>query len=127
MNLDELFSGSFLKAADLKGRTVKLVIDSVTVEEFDDGKKPVIHFAGKDKGLVMNKTNYQFIKKYYSENSENWKGKPLELFPEDVSFQGKLVEAIRVRVPQDAKAAQAAAPAASQDAPPADFDDDIPF
>jgi len=61
MKLSEVFSGNYLKADDLQGRTVPVTISRVEVKEFDDGKKIVIHFDGKDKCLVCNKTNCSII------------------------------------------------------------------
>ena len=47
-SVSELFPSRFLKAADLKGRTVKAKIKKVEVEEIgqDRDEKPVVYFEG---------------------------------------------------------------------------------
>ena len=59
--------GSFLKQEDLQGRAVKAVIGSVgldDVKDTDSGKtekKLVMHFVGKDKALILNRTNCESL------------------------------------------------------------------
>ena len=97
MKLSEVFSGNYLKADDLQGRTVPVTISRVEVKEFDDGKKIVIHFDGKDKCLVCNKTNCSIIAENVgSDDTDHWAGKRISLTVKKVEFQGKLVPAIRV-------------------------------
>ena len=67
----------------------------------DDGKqKPVIYFRGKEKGLVCNATNYDVIADAYGDETDDWAGQPIELYPTKVPFKGQLTDAIRVRIPQ---------------------------
>ncbi len=132
MKMSQAFPSSFLKASDLGGAMVTVTIGSVTMEKVGEGEeKPCIHFDGKDKGLVLNKTNAAVIVNSYGDESDHWTGKPIQLFSAQVSFQGRMVDAIRVRIPQ--QQTQAAPSAAAQQPPPnvgmnSDFDDlDIPF
>lgn len=132
MNVNDVYGGSFLKAADLQGRTVQVQISAVSLETFDnDEKKLAVHFVGKDKALITNKTNAAMIAASYTEETDNWIGKVIELHAEKVGFQGKIVDALRVRIPAPAAVAQpAAAPASpSQEfqQPAAEYEDDIPF
>ena len=114
MRVDEIFGGSFLKADDLQGKTVRVTISAVDVKEFDDGNKIVISFQGKDKKLVCNKTNSSIIAENLgSQETEDWVGKVISLTVKKVEFQGKLVPAIRVVLedqPAPAKAKRAPAP-----------------
>ncbi len=125
--LNEVFSGGFLKAEDIQGRSPKVTIESVEVKEFDDGKKLLLHFVGKDKALVCNKTNSAIIQEVLgSDDTDEWEGKTIQLCVRKVEFSGKLVPAIRVVLEQN-------------DAPPAksgktaprhqeeEGDQDIPF
>ncbi len=97
MKLSEVFSGNYLKADDLQGRTVPVTISKVEVKEFDDGNKIVVFFAGKDKSLVCNKTNASIIAENLgSDDTDLWTNGKISLCVKKVEFQGKLVPAIRV-------------------------------
>jgi len=101
MKVSEVYAGSFLKAADLQGRAVMATIDRVTLEKFDDeGSKLVAHFRGKNLGLVLNKTNSAIVAGAYGDDTDAWHGRPLEIFPDKTTFGGRLVDCIRVRIPQ---------------------------
>ena len=98
MNLDNLYPSKWLKASDLKGQTVPVTISRVLLEDIgDDAGKPVIYFHGRDKGLVLNKTNAMSIGLVHGQETDGWVGKTIELFPTVVMFQGQNVPAIRVR------------------------------
>ncbi len=104
MKFDDMFPGKFLKAADLNGNPVKATIERVELQDVaGQGKehdyKPVLFFQGKQKGLVLNKTNAQAIVGAYGEDTEAWRGKELEIYPDKTPFQGKIVDCIRVRIP----------------------------
>lgn len=115
MELSQVFGGDSLKAADLNGAEPTVTIATVTMKEFDKGNKLVITFVGKKKCLVCNKTNANRIAFAHTSNTDNWVGKKIQLYTDLVDFQGKAVEAIRVR-PIKTPAPQAAT---------ADFDDSI--
>lgn len=100
MKVSEVFSGDYLKAADLQGAEPTVVIASVEVKEFDDGNKFLIAFQNKKKGLVANKTNSRRIAMLYGDDTDNWIGKEIVLYTDMVDFQGSTVEAIRVRGPK---------------------------
>lgn len=121
MRIGDAFPSAFLKASDLQGRSFVVTIDTVVTEEMIDGKKkPVVHFQGTDKGLVLNMTNANAMSKAFgSDETDTWKGQSIELFASTTDFMGDVVDCIRVRaVPDQAPAqAQSAAPPA---APPAD-------
>jgi hypothetical protein len=95
-NINDIFSGGFLKADDLQGKTVPVTISKVEVKDFDDGKKLILHFANKDKALVANKTNSNIIAEMFGNETDNWEGKKIKLTTKKVEFQGKLVPSIRV-------------------------------
>jgi len=99
VNINQAFPSNFLKAADLAGKKVTLRVDSVVMEDIGDGEKPVMHFMGKDKGLVLNKTNAGTISSAYGPDTDNWYGKEVKLYPTKVSYQGQMVDAIRVEIP----------------------------
>jgi len=96
MKLNNVFGGDYLKAEDLQGKSVPVVIESVDVKDFDDGKKLIIRFEGKDKTLVCNRTNASILEETLgSSDTDDWIGKRAVLVTKKVEFQGKLVPAIR--------------------------------
>lgn len=99
--VSEAFPSQFLRAADLQGRTIRAQIDSVRFEDVGSEQKLIVYFAGKDKGLVLNKTNASTVAMAFGDETDNWQGNMIELFPQAVAFQGQMVPAIRVRVPAE--------------------------
>ena len=97
--VSEAYPSNLLKAADLKGRTIKATIQKVAFEEIGQNKdrKPVIYFDGAEKGLVLNKTNATEIAAAHGDEMDEWAGKEIELFSQMVPYQGQNVAAIRVR------------------------------
>lgn len=132
-SINDAFPSNYLKAADLKGRNVTVTMDRVEFEVLGDNKKLILYFEGKDRGLVLNKTNANNIANAYGDDTDDWIGKQIVLFEAMVDFQGRTVPAIRVRMPQiKDKPKQAVRPASAdmQDrrpVPPDDMNDEIPF
>lgn len=135
MRIDSAFPSTYLKAADLQGRNVTVTMDHVKMEDIGGDHKPILYFRGKEKGLVLNKTNSNNISAAYGYETDAWAGQTIELFPTMVDFQGKSVEAIRCRAPRNGAQTRTAAAAPQQHpyAPPQydaggrDLDDEIPF
>ena len=134
-NINNLFPSKWIKAADLPAGGITLNIANLVMEDVDESKPPmpVIHFHGHDKGLVLNKTNGQMLAHIFGNpDTDAWVGKPVMLVSEPVQFQGRIVDAVRVK-PASAQAAAVPpvqqAPPAPQAAAPTDapFDDSIPF
>lgn len=135
MRISAAFPSEYLKAADLQDRNVKVAIAGVEMRDVGDDHKPVLFFQGKDKGLVLNKTNSNSISAAYGDETEDWIGKEVVLFPAMVEYQGKTMQAIRVRAPTMKDRPQQPRPQlktvenenpAPRTADPA-LDDDIPF
>ena len=131
MRVSEAFPSNYLKASDLQGRNVQVKIDHASYEEMGKEQKLVLYFQGKEKGMVLNKTNANNIAYIYGEEMDDWKGAEIVLFEAMVDFQGKTVPAIRVRAPQRKVAQQShQAPTPQQrhaEVIPAEMDDEIPF
>lgn len=131
-NINEAFPSKYLKAADLKGRSVVVTIDRVEYEAVgqDRQMKPVLYFRGKEKGIVLNKTNAnKIIQLTESPVTEDWSGFTVLIYPSETTFQGDVVDCIRVKgAPNGARAAK---PAPPPEPPPEQIapltDDDIPF
>ncbi len=106
MRISEAFPSNFLKVDDLQNRRVRLTIESVAIEEVGGDSKPVVHFRGKDRGLVLNKTNAAMIEEITGKDEmDDWAGTEIVLYPARVDFQGKRVPAIRVDYVTDNKPA----------------------
>ena len=75
---------NYLKASDLGGSTPTVSINSVELLEFDDDDgskeiKPAVGFQGKEKKLVLNKTNTEALINAFGSQSEDWQGKSVML------------------------------------------------
>ena len=100
MNIQGAFPSQYLKAADLQGRRVTVTIADVKMEDIGGDHKPVLRFQGKDKGMVLNKTNASLIAEIArSDETDEWSGVKIVLYPTKTDFQGKRVDAIRVDDP----------------------------
>ena len=110
-NIDDVFGGAFLKAADLKGAEPTVTIESTEIKKMPDGTHKVdIGFVGKEKHLLANKTNSSRIAFIHGKETEGWVGKKIQLYTDLVDFQGNTVEAIRVRPVKAAEPARKPAP-----------------
>jgi hypothetical protein len=96
-NLNDIYPSAFFKAADLNGATVVKEIADVTLEEIGTDRKLVLHFKDEDKGLVLNKTNSNNIAIVYGMDTDGWIGGIVQLYPTMVDFQGRSMEAIRLK------------------------------
>lgn len=119
--------GSFLKTEDLQGRPVRVVIEAVQIEELkgEDGteKKLVMHFVGKDKGFILNRTNCESLEAICgTDDYAGWAGHTVVLYPTTTKFGVKTVPCLRIRANQ-------AAPPPPPPPPVSDDlgDDPIPF
>ncbi len=99
--LSVMFPGKYVKAEDLGGRQIKVVIESVVMEDvpMTGGKKerkPVISLKGKDKKFIAGKTNGYAIAVLLGIQSSGWLGKTIIIGP-DTDVLGKdVVACIRV-------------------------------
>ena len=97
MRRSDVYPSNYVKCEDLKGKDVTVRIKDVTVEKLGDDEKPVCWFYQKDKGLVLNQTNWDTIEDLHGPESDDWLGKSIVIYPARVMFAGKKVDAIRVR------------------------------
>jgi len=107
------FPSKYLKSADLMGKRVPVTISHVDFEEVakDEADKPVVYFEGRNKGMVLNKTNSDRLCSAFGYLTEEWTGQGVHLYVEKVQFQGNMVDGLRIAVPL----------------PEADEDDELPF
>jgi len=126
---NEAFPTRFFKAADIPSEGLPLKIAKVEQEKVgpDQELKWVVYFKGQDKQLILNGTNWDLIAAaLHEEDSDDWIGKTIELFPTQTPFGKKIVDCIRVRRFRPAPAASARPAKAPPDGDP-DLDDEIPY
>jgi hypothetical protein len=125
MKIGSAFPGTYLKASDLQGRRVQVTIERVEMEDIGGDQKPVIHFRGKDRALVLNKTNANSVWGINgSDDTDDWPGTVVVLYPSKTDFQGKRVDCIRIDPPDTSARPQSR----REPTPPADSDsDEVPF
>jgi hypothetical protein len=93
-------NSDFLKADDIGANFWTVTINKVDMKNFDDGsRKLFVMFGELDKGLVLNKTNADAIGDMHGRNTDGWIGRQIMLMTMPVDYQGKKVNAIRVRAP----------------------------
>ena len=127
MNIESAFPSNYLKASDLGDKSPVVTIDRIEVEPIGRDKeiKPVIYFQGKEKGLVLNKTNAKKIAEITSsKDTDDWSGCQIRIYATETEFAGETVECIRVKAP-----GVAAKPAPKPKPEPVEQleEDEIPF
>lgn len=129
MNIDSAFPSNYLKASDLGDKSPVVTIDRIEVEPIgrDREMKPVIYFQGKEKGLVLNKTNAKKIAELTgSKDTDDWTGCQVRIYATETEFGGETVECIRVKAP--GVAAKAAPKPTPKPEPVHELEEDeIPF
>ncbi|MCP4571458.1 MAG: hypothetical protein GY838_03830 [bacterium] len=99
-DIETYYPSPFLKAADLGGEqrlvTIAKISPPVSVGMGDD-KKPLIHFDGAPKPMVLNVTNFLTIKAMYGSTDTDWVGRQVFIVPTTTEYQGKVVPCIRVK------------------------------
>ena len=117
MKLNDLFPRKYATGGDLAGKSVTLTISHLRLEKMipTPGTAPVekwvVFFKEAQKGIVLSKTlAFQISKAVGSEDTEEWPGKRVTLFPETVNVAGQTRVAIRAR--QAAAPVQTSTPAA---------------
>lgn len=119
MNIHDAFPSNYLKASDLGDAQPNVLIDRVELEPVgrDKEMKPIVYFKGKQKGLVLNKTNSKKIAELAgSPDTEEWAGVSVKLYATETEFAGETVECIRIKSAKPK--ATGTRPAARRAAPP---------
>jgi hypothetical protein len=99
-SINEFFPGRYFKAETLAGKARVLRIGAVERDKLSDGSvKPVVKFEDEPMKLVLNRTNANAIATVYGNNTDNWMGKLIELYPTRTPFGSNMVDAVRVRAP----------------------------
>ena len=133
-SINDIYSGDYLKAADILGKTVPVRINGFSVKEFENNgkveRKLVLAFEGKGKTLVVNKTNASIISSNIgTDDYSQWVGKTITLTTRKVESRGQVVDAIRVQLCEVAAAPAPKPEPITKTDPDVPLDDDgsVPF
>lgn len=135
MDASEFFPGKYMKADDYDDHPI-VTIRRVIKEEVGTEReiRPILFYEGEEKGIVLNKTNTNTIRRLYGDETDDWIGMTVQIGTEMVSFNGETKPAIRIWPPRKTKAGVNAPlkPVAKFDdrnPPPRDggLDEEIPF
>ena len=111
----------FLRAEDLtqdKVLRIKSVTEELVGQGADQQKKLVVWFTNSPKGLALNRTNNRTIRGAYGDDVAGWAGKLIAVFPTQADFRGRLVGAVRVRIPPPKQAKTSVGDALNRSAAP---------
>ena len=99
MDINLAFPSRYVKASDLQGNEVPVVISEAKYEEVgtQGEKKLVLYFQGRKKALICNRTNANRIAWMHGPETDDWVGREIVLTPDLVEFRGQTVEAIRIK------------------------------
>ena len=122
MRMGDVFESKYLKSGNIPEATfVSVIIDRVELanlaqEGHPEEKKPVLFFRGKQKGMVLNKGNWQILEEAYGD-SDDWGGHTCSLYITATNTpDGKPCMGLRVAISK-AKPAPRAAAAVPKPAP----------
>ena len=100
MNVSDMYPSKWISADDLAAGDLSLTITELTMHTFRDDPEPspVLYFSEVDQGFAVNKTNANAIAQLHGPETDDWTGKRITLFRQEVEFAGKMVWGSRVRL-----------------------------
>src|SRR5262245_25754323 len=107
MKRDDLFPSKYLKCADLKGKPRVVEIEQAPIETLknpkgEEQRKVVLYFKGAKKTLPLNLTNFDAVAEITgSDETNDWLGTKIELYPATTMMGGKITDCIRIRRPHE--------------------------
>jgi hypothetical protein len=87
MHRDDVFPSKYFKTADLNGKAVIVEIARAQLETLKNAKgeeqrKIVLYFTQAQKTLPLNMTNFDVVADICGNDTEDWPGKRIELYPD---------------------------------------------
>jgi hypothetical protein len=96
-----ILQSKYLKADDLNGQSRRVLVSHIDLVTMglpgEEEEKHVLFLHDEPKGLVLNKTNARSLADLLGDESDNWAGKAITLYPAEASFRGKPHTVIRIR------------------------------
>ena len=77
-------------------------------------------FTNDERGLVLNKTNNRTLRGAFGDAVDGWVGRVIVVFSTETDLRGKMVPALRVRIPPPKQTAGSGDAAAAPAKPPVD-------
>jgi len=103
-DVSDLLGGQYLHNENLPQENNGHVVWRVTEfrkDTFQGRRRGLLCFDGTDKALVLNQTNLKTLVEAWGTESDLWIGRPLELYRDWTTMQGRTVACIRLRIPQN--------------------------
>jgi len=104
MKLSKMFPKRYATGEDLQGKPVTLTIATIVSEKMHpqpnapEVERWVAHFKEAKKGVILSRTlAYQFAEILGSEDTDDWLGKRITLYPQPMLVAGRHLTAIRAR------------------------------
>ena len=99
MRISEQFPSRFIKGHDLKNKEVTITIKSCYTDRIgkDEKEELILSFEESAREMVLNRTNAHSISEIHGDETDDWAGKQIVLYPTKVQAFGKSHEVIRVR------------------------------
>lgn len=120
MRKDSVYPSKYLKATDLRDKDVTVTIEGAEYITLQGKPALLVTFKGKEKGLIVKPSVWdQIAQATGCEDSDDWGGQTITLFPTETDFAGQTYEVIRVRVKK-----RSAPPPRPRPADPADEPDE---
>jgi len=97
MRASDAFPSKYLKSSDVKAKSKIATISSLEREAVgqDKEQKPVLHFEGDVKSMVVNRTNFEELEAAFGD-SDDWPGHKIKIKCVRTQFDGKTVDGLRV-------------------------------
>jgi hypothetical protein len=98
-----MFDNKWVKSWDLGGRDITVTIVRVEAGVLENkrankkDKAPIVWFKGGKKPLGLNRTNAKTIAAMYGNDTKDWIGKSVTLYPTQTQFGNDTVDCIRIR------------------------------
>jgi hypothetical protein len=104
---DKYTKSPFIKGDDLEeGERTIVTIKTAEEVAFPSGDTvPVLAFLELDQKLTLNKTRVKKCVELLGEDTDDWVGKKIALYPVDVQFNGKTMPGVAIAAPPKKKSA----------------------
>jgi hypothetical protein len=134
--VSETYSGQYLNASELTplGQRRRAMVHAAALEmigqDANKSQKIVLSLVSPKgapwpKDVVLNRTNAMQLSTAYGDDTDGWLGKTVEVWSENVMFQGRMVPGIKIMPVPTPIAAAIALPAGNSAG--AELNDEIPF
>jgi hypothetical protein len=108
MKVSQMYPKRYATGDDLHGKSLTLTIAGVKNEKMrpqpnvPEIEKWVVYFIETKKGIVLNRTlAYQIAEILGNEETQEWQGKKITIYPQSIMVAGKKVNTIRARAAKD--------------------------